>query len=181
MPALRIASYPARNRSRAHRTRLPRNFAPPAEQGHGRNTTDIEALRKILRYFGVDLHQANRGFEHSGCSFEFRRHRPAGPAPRRPEVDHDRKVAVGDMPVEARFIQFDRMAVEQGLVAVAAAWPGCRARCGHAIGGIAMRADNMDGGAHDAFSGKLFLMAKYGFPGPKLKGMRGNLPRAATA
>jgi hypothetical protein len=57
------------------------------------------------------------------------------------------------MPVEAGFIQFDGMAVEQGQVAVAAAWPGPGALCGHAIGGIAMRANDMDEGAHGAFRG----------------------------
>ena len=169
-PASRVGAYPGRNGHRTHRPRLARYFTSAAKQGHGRNAADIEALRQALRHFCIHLHQAGCGFQHSSRLFEFGSHRPAGPAPWSPEIDHHREIVGCDMPLEPRFIQFDRVAVEQGLMAVATARPRPGALCRHAIGGIAVRTDDMKRITHGAFLTKSFVSIEHGAAWPKTKG-----------
>jgi len=97
-----VGAYPVSNGLRTHRARLPRNLAAAAKQGHGRNAADIEAPRKVLPCPRIDLHQAGFGLEHSGCLLEFASHRPAGSAPRSPEIDHDREIVDCDLSLEVR-------------------------------------------------------------------------------
>ena len=51
---------------------------------------------------------------------ELRRHRAARAAPRGPEVDDDRQLVARDEAFEARIVDRDRLAVEQGGAALAA-------------------------------------------------------------
>ena len=70
------------------------------KQGQRRNAADVEAGRKLLLAFGVDLGQADFGLQFPRCLGKGGRHRPAGATPRRPEVDNDRQVAAPDVAIE---------------------------------------------------------------------------------
>jgi hypothetical protein len=66
------------------------------------------------------------------------------------------------MTVEAGFIQLDRMAVEKGLVAFAAAWSRGGALGGYSIGSAAVWADNMKSIDHGTFLTGEMMMIRYG-------------------
>lgn len=76
------------------------------------------------------------------------------------------------MSLEAGFIQLDRMAVEQGLMAFAAARPSAGALSGHAIGGVAMRTDDMKSVTHGAFLTESIMVIAYGAARPEKKSLR---------
>jgi hypothetical protein len=57
------------------------------------------------------------------------------------------------MAPETGFIQFDGVAIEQNVVALAATRPGCGALRGNSIGGAAVGADDMQGVVHVHSSG----------------------------
>lgn len=76
------------------------------------------------------------------------------------------------MALEAGFVQLDRMAVEQGLVATAAAWSGAGARSGDAIRRAAVWADDMNGVTHGAFLTGQFVVIAYGAGGPGAKELK---------
>ena len=69
------------------------------------------------RVVGVELQQANIGFELAGGTLEHRRHRAARTAPGRPDVDQQRDVAVCHVAAEAGFVDFDRPTAEDRLMA----------------------------------------------------------------
>ena len=81
--------------------------------------------------------QAGRGL------FEGRRHHAAGAAPGGPEVHQHRDLAAADMAVEARFVQRDRRAGEQRPVAAAAVGLAGEVVGVDAVGGVAVRTDDV--------------------------------------
>jgi hypothetical protein len=66
------------------------------------------------------------------------------------------------MAFEAGLVQFDRVAVEQGLMTFAAAWSGAGALSGHAIRCVAVGADDMKRVTHGAFLAEQFVVIAYG-------------------
>jgi hypothetical protein len=77
-----------------------------------------------------------------------RRHRAARPAPRRPEIDDDGDLASVDLSIEIRRSEFDRMAIEEALLAVSAKRTVADARFGQPVNGIAERAGEANGRIH---------------------------------
>ena len=80
------------------------------------------------------------------------------------------------MTLEAGFIQLDRMAVEKGMVAFAAAWSCAGALGGYAIRGMAVRADDMQSVTHHAFLIESIMIIGYGAARQKKKGLRNIVP-----
>jgi len=81
------------------------------------------------------------------------------------------------MTLEAGFIQLDRMAVEKGMVAFAAAWSCAGALGGHAIRGMAVWADDMQSVTHHAFLIESIMVIGYGAARQKKKGPRNIVPQ----
>src|SRR5262245_60142552 len=108
------------------------------EQDHGRDALDTEASGELLLFIGVDLGEAHPGFELARRLLELRRHRLAGSAPWRPEVDQQGNVALGGVALEALRVQRHGMAREQGRAATAAlAAAGYKLFAWRAVQGIA--------------------------------------------
>ncbi len=78
----------------------------------------------------------------AACSIG-RRHHPARPTPRRPEVHDHRQIVALDMAVEIRGRELDRMGRQQRLLAAAAMRARAEALAQHAV-------DRVAGRAHDA-------------------------------
>jgi hypothetical protein len=96
---------------------LPRRFAPALEHDQRGNASNAIARGDIGDRFGVELRKSQTGLELGRCALEMWRHRPARPAPIRPEIDDDGDVVAGNMLVERGGGQLDRMPVEQGILA----------------------------------------------------------------
>ena len=126
---------------------LTRHFASSAKQHHGRDTLNAEAGPKRLLRLCVHLGQANVWFKNPGSLLIGRRHRTAGPAPRRPEIHDQRKVAPVGVQVEVRQRQRNRVSGEQPLVTLAAFRAIREACCRNAIDGAACAHRNASGAA----------------------------------
>jgi len=102
----------------------PVGLAAAREQDHRRDATDVVARRQAGQRLGVDLGHDRAPAPVLGEALELGGHHAAGPAPRRPEVDHDGQGRVAQELVELR-----RGADRDGVVgegALAGAW--CRNR-----------------------------------------------------
>src|SRR3546814_13788656 len=69
----------------------------------------------------------------------MRRHHPARPAPRRPEIDQQRQVRARGVQFEVARVEHDRLRGEQRLAAAAAVRPVADAFAGYAIERAAVR------------------------------------------
>ena len=78
------------------------------------------------------------------------------------------------MAIESRFIQLDRMAFEQSLMAFAATRPCAGALRWHAIGSVAIWTDDMNSVTHRAFLAEEILVIEYGAARRKRKSLRKN-------
>jgi len=128
---------------RAHGPGLARHFMPMTEQGKGRDAADIELRAQRLFRLGIDLGKPDARLQLRRRLFELRCHRPARPAPRRPEIHHHGDVALTDVLMEIRAGELDGMRSKQGLVTLPAIGAFAQARSGNAIHCIAMRANDM--------------------------------------
>src|ERR1700674_668405 len=113
-------SQPFDERARVHRPRLPRDFAATLKNDQRRDASDTVATGDLLRTLGVDLRESHARLQFRGRAGEVRRHRAAGPAPRRPEIDDDGDLASVDLGIEISRSEFDRVAIEEALLAVSA-------------------------------------------------------------
>src|SRR4051794_16915180 len=101
--------------------RCARQLASVQSEDERRDAADAETLRQCGFLVDIDLDQAHRRFERGGGALELRRHRAARAAPWRPEIDQQWNVALGQVPLEAGGVERDGMALEQRLMALAAA------------------------------------------------------------
>src|SRR5690242_12586585 len=104
---------PLHDAGAVHRTGLARDLAPATEKGERRNAADVVTRAEGLLGFGIHLEQAHARFELRRRLRVVRRHHPAWPAPRRPEVHQQRDVVVRQMLLEGSRVHFDRLALEQ--------------------------------------------------------------------
>src|SRR3546814_2676481 len=74
----------------------------------------------------------------------MRRHHPARPAPRRPEIDQQRQVRARGVQFEVARVEHDRLRGEQRLAAAAAVRPVAEAFAGYAIERAAVRAGEIE-------------------------------------
>lgn len=117
-----------------------------------RNTLNEEAPQQIGRRFSVDLDQAYFGLECGRRFLEGRCHCPARTAPGCPEVDQQWNVTVVSVLFEAsRVVQIEWSTLEQQLSAPPAL-PGLwEPLTRHAIGGVAVWANNVKRPQHAGF------------------------------
>src|SRR5215831_1263473 len=139
---LNVALYPGEQVRQVESTRLARDFMPVLERYQGGYPTDAEARCKLRLVFRIELGEPEARRELRGSLFVRRRHHPAGPAPRSPEIDHQRQVGRRDLAVEGRFAQLERFSGEQQLLAVAAFGAVTEARTRHPVGRGTARADH---------------------------------------
>jgi hypothetical protein len=95
-----MLSAPCHELGQGHEPRSARDFRAVAQQHQGWDTLDRKALHKLRRGIGIHFDQPNLWLELAGGLRENRRHRLTGTAPGRPEIDQQRNVAMGRMPVE---------------------------------------------------------------------------------
>ena len=88
------------------------------------------------------------GFEFAGGTLEHRRHRAARTAPRRPDVDQQRYLAVRQVAVETRFVNLNGMTAEDRLVAGSAARRRWRPFRGQPVDLSTIAADDLSTFAH---------------------------------
>ncbi len=81
------------------------------------------------------------------------------------------------MAIESRFIQLDRMAFEQSLMAFAATRPCAGALRWHAIGSVAIWTDDMKSVTHRAFLAEEILVIEYGAAWQEKKSLRKIVPQ----
>src|ERR1700730_10142426 len=141
-------SQPLDERARVHRPRLPRDFAAALKNDQRRDASDTVATGDLLGTLGVELRKSHAGFKLRGRPRKVRRHRAARPAPRGPEIDDDGDLASVDLGIEISRSEFDRVAVEEALLAVSANRAVADARFGHPVNGIAERAGEVNGRIH---------------------------------
>ena len=134
---------PAHDVGRAHRTRLPRDFAATSKQRQRRDAADVETRTEVFLRLGIDLRQPHRRLQLPGCLLKGGGHLATWAAPRRPEIDQNRYVVSGNVAVERSFVQRHRMRAKQGFMALAAV--GCIGAIGigNPVGGVAMRANDV--------------------------------------
>jgi hypothetical protein len=148
---LRVLARPLRDLRAGHCAGLARHFAAAAEQDQRGDAADAVARAQVRLGVGVHLRQAQLRFQLRGGGLEVRRHAAAGPAPRRPEVDQHGQAAGADVAVETGFVQRERLAGEQRLVAAPAGRRLAELVARHALERRAMRAGNDEaavGGVH---------------------------------
>jgi hypothetical protein len=93
----------------------------------------------------VDFGQSDVRFE-LGCSLgEGRGHLAARPAPGRPKIHQQGQVMARQVSLEAARIELDRLARQQGAVALPAVGAARQIFGSDPVGGVAVRADEMQG------------------------------------
>src|ERR1700728_243357 len=97
---------------RIHGPRLAGDFLARAENDQRGNAANIEACRGRGLVLGVQLGEAQFGFELPCRRLVERRHGNAGAAPGCPEVHDNGQGAARQMPVEIGLGQFDRLPLE---------------------------------------------------------------------
>src|SRR3546814_10989786 len=85
----------------------------------------------------------------------MRRHHPARPAPRRPEIDQQRQVRARGVQFEVARVEHDRLRGEQRLAAAAAVRPVAEAFAGYAIERAAVRAGEIERHVHAPAASRL--------------------------
>jgi hypothetical protein len=141
-------------------SRLSAHLASVREGDDRRYAAYAVAGGYIRRVLGVELGEPNAGLETRSRLFVCGRHHPARTAPRRPEIHDERHGVSGNVALEVGRRQLGRMTVEQWALA-SAAFGSPRSLAQHAIGRIALRADDVQRGAH-----RLDLQA-YALPRPR--------------
>ncbi len=111
---------PAQQLTEFHGAGLAGDFLPMPEKRQGRDAADAETGGNGGFGFGVEFHQAHSRFQARRRCFENRRHRPAGSAPRRPEIDQYGQVAAPQVALKGGGIDSERVRGEQRLFALAA-------------------------------------------------------------
>ena len=147
-----VLARPADDVGGGHRARLSRELATADEQRQRGNAANAEALAQCRFGLGVDLRQPHARLQLHGGLLELRRHHPAGPTPRCPEVDQQWQAAAPGMHVEMRRIQRYRVPVEQRAVALAADRRLAQSRRRHAVERVAVWAGNQQRIRHAATS-----------------------------
>jgi hypothetical protein len=137
-----MGGHPLEELRQAQSAGLPRYLATISEGDQRRDAADSVALRNLGLGLGIELGESHLWSELSGCLLERRRHRPAGAAPRRPEVDDERQFARADVPVEIRAGEPEGMPFDKGPLAVAAGRGVVQPLAWHAVGRVAVAADD---------------------------------------
>ena len=150
---LGVGLDPVEQLREVHGAWLSCDFAAGLEYGGRGNAADLIPLAERRIFVGVDLGEPDVRLE-LGCGLlEKRGHHPAGRAPLRPEVHHERDLAPGQMLVEGLVGQRDGATREQGLLALAAPGRVSETGGGNAIRGLAARTDyDLRGSRHPAQS-----------------------------
>src|SRR5690606_29586975 len=86
----RVMAGPANDVAGTHGAGLARQFAATMEQRQRRNAADVELRAQRWLGFGIDLGQADLGFQLRRSLLEGWRHHAAGSTPRCPEIHQDR-------------------------------------------------------------------------------------------
>ncbi len=139
-----LAADPPHNILKPQRAGLSRQFTPVTQEHQRRDTDDAEPRSQCLFFLRVHFGQANLRFQHLRGLFIGRGHHPAGTAPGRPEIYHQRNFRTLRMELKIRRSQRDRMPGKEGRVALAAIGLLRQASCRNSIDTPAMRADQME-------------------------------------
>ena len=87
---------------RGARAARARDFAAVREHGERGDGPYPEAVAQLADRIGIDLHDQHAASLARGHFLQFGRDHPARPAPRGPEIDHDRYRCQGDEAIEVR-------------------------------------------------------------------------------
>lgn len=142
---LQAGGDPALDADGVHGAGLALDFSAAHEQDQRGDAADVEALAEGGFVLGVDLGEAHGGHGGGGLG-EGRGHHLAGAAPWRPEVHHHRNVVARDVLLGVVYCQPHWLAAEQRLVALAAIGRVGQAAGRYAVGGGAVRTDQVQGG-----------------------------------
>src|SRR5215212_10145211 len=91
---------PAAERAEVHQAGVSRRNLPILEEEQRRDALNPELSGKPRLGLHIDLDQPRPWLQRLCGPFKHGRHRPAGPAPRGPEIHDDRDVGAGKMPSE---------------------------------------------------------------------------------
>src|ERR1700738_48997 len=116
-----MPAQPGAQRLRSQGAGLLRDDIAVSEH-QGRNASDVISSGQFRFRIGVDLQKPDLGLEFGGDALVDRRHRLAGRAPLRPEVDHHRDVVSLDVGRKALGRDWSWPPREQRVVGGAAFW-----------------------------------------------------------
>ena len=135
--------HPAQDICCTHRAWLARDFAAVLEQRQRRNAADRVARAQVGHGLGINLRQPHLGFQLSAGLLVGGCHLPAGAAPRRPKIDQHRDLAAANVLVKRSFVECRRVPSKKRLLATAASRVAGKLVDLHAVGGVAMGADDV--------------------------------------
>lgn len=117
---------------------------PPAKNRQGRNTAYVVAGRQAGYGFGIDLRKPRLALQVTAHLLKSGCHHAAGAAPGRPKVHHDGSFALGELGLERSLVEVVRLRGQQGMMALTAMEFGLQFIERHAVGRVAMGADQMN-------------------------------------
>src|SRR3990172_4412899 len=107
-----MGAHPSGQLREVHNARLTCKLPALPENNQRGYTADAELSRNSLLLLGIDFRQLHTRFKLCGRLLKNGRHRLAGPAPRRPKIDHYGDAAMTDMLLEAGVVKFHGMSIE---------------------------------------------------------------------
>ena len=143
-----VLPRPAHDVAGAHGTGLAGHLKAINEQRQGRNAANLVTGPQRLLRLGVHLGHAHARLQLGGSLHVARGHLAARAAPRRPKVHQQRDLVALQVLVKRGLGQVDRLASEQRLFALPAVGRAGKLVRTHAVGGLAMGADDVQGFAH---------------------------------
>src|ERR1700726_3722249 len=96
-----MLAQPLAQRLNTDGARALRDEIPFMKQHQGWNASNVETAGQRRFRLCVNFQEAKFRLELAGDTLESRSHRLAGPAPLRPEIDHNRNIVALDVGVEA--------------------------------------------------------------------------------
>jgi hypothetical protein len=129
------------------------DFPTAQREDDRRDAAHAELLGQRGLLIDVDLDEADARFEPTCGALEGGSHGVAKGAPRRPEIDQQRNVALVEMARETCAVERDGPALEQRLMARAATAAGRELCSRHAIDGVAVGTNDVQRLAHACLIG----------------------------
>ena len=143
-----VVLHPAHDVCSAHGTGLACYFMPILEQDQCGNAANIEPRAQTGHCFGVYLCQPYVWLQLGSRLYIGRRHGATRPAPGSPEIDQYRDLVAADVFVKCGFVQGRRVPIKQRLFATAASRRAAKLVCPYTVGGMAVRANDVEQVGH---------------------------------
>ena len=141
---------PAHNVGSAHGPGLARHLFAVIKERQRRDAANVKARTQIGHCFSVHFCKAYLGLKLRCGLLIGWRHLAAGTAPWGPEINEYRYLVAADVFVKGCFVKRRGMRIEESLLAIAASGVIAKLVCLQPIGGVAVRADDVDWFSHQA-------------------------------